>query len=660
MEEASRPLVAWRELAEAVPGAVGVQVGEVFAHVSEELASTLGVEADELVGECWQTLFDESEAARIEADAIERAQTDGQWAGEARFEAAAGLDGPVDVRLSATEGGALVWTVTESIGRNADRESKPIETTDLSDHPGLAATVLNVLDDVIYVIGEDGESMLWNQELAATTGYEHGEIAEMHPKEFIPADQHEYVPGLMEAIESIDDRRVEVDILTRDGERITHEFKGTTFEDPATGEQYRCGLARDVTDRLERERELERQRDDLATLDRINELLLETVRELIQTASRDAVERALCERLASSEFYKFAWVGERAFDGDHIVPRVSAGEGRGYLDAVTITTDRSETGRGPAGEAMRTAEVQVATLTDATFEPWRAAASERGFESVAAVPLHDDGSVYSVLVVYATREDAFSDREQDGFDVLGRTVGSVIHAARNRELLFAEAVAELEFGITDAVADSVFAHVASALDCMLALDGYVASGERWILYVTVTGADPGHVIESATDDDRIERARTIIEEADGGRLELVASASPLLQTVSTAGATVQTATADSDGGTLVVEAPVEADIRDIVDRVGDVYPSATLLAHREHDREITSIGPPSGLLDELTDRQREVLETAYRAGYFDWPRASTAQEVARSLDVAAPTLHGHLRKAEQTLLADLFDGGEPE
>ena len=57
----------------------------------------------------------------------------------------------------------------------------------------------------------------------------------------------------------------------------------------------------------------------------------------------------------------------------------------------------------------------------------------------------------------------------------------------------------------------------------------------------------------------------------------------------------------------------------------------------------------------MTDRQREALEAAYRAGYFDWPRESTAEEVAESPDITSATLHSHLRKAESRLVETFFE-----
>jgi predicted DNA binding protein len=65
-------------------------------------------------------------------------------------------------------------------------------------------------------------------------------------------------------------------------------------------------------------------------------------------------------------------------------------------------------------------------------------------------------------------------------------------------------------------------------------------------------------------------------------------------------------------------------------------------------------------MDELTDRQREALEAAYRAGYFEWPRESSAEEVAGTLDISRPTFQGHLRKAEDAVLAALFESGDSE
>ncbi|MFB6270658.1 MAG: helix-turn-helix domain-containing protein, partial [Halobacterium sp.] len=51
----------------------------------------------------------------------------------------------------------------------------------------------------------------------------------------------------------------------------------------------------------------------------------------------------------------------------------------------------------------------------------------------------------------------------------------------------------------------------------------------------------------------------------------------------------------------------------------------------------------------LTDRQREVVETAVDLGYYDVPRTAGQDDVAAELDCASSTVAEHLRKAEAAL-----------
>lgn len=60
----------------------------------------------------------------------------------------------------------------------------------------------------------------------------------------------------------------------------------------------------------------------------------------------------------------------------------------------------------------------------------------------------------------------------------------------------------------------------------------------------------------------------------------------------------------------------------------------------------------------LTDRQREVLETAARKGYFAVPRTCTLAEVAESLDIDKSTASTVLRRGEQRLVSWFLTGPE--
>lgn len=52
----------------------------------------------------------------------------------------------------------------------------------------------------------------------------------------------------------------------------------------------------------------------------------------------------------------------------------------------------------------------------------------------------------------------------------------------------------------------------------------------------------------------------------------------------------------------------------------------------------------------LTDRQREVVETATELGYYEVPREATLNDVAAELDLAESTVSDHLRKAEAAVM----------
>jgi hypothetical protein len=57
----------------------------------------------------------------------------------------------------------------------------------------------------------------------------------------------------------------------------------------------------------------------------------------------------------------------------------------------------------------------------------------------------------------------------------------------------------------------------------------------------------------------------------------------------------------------------------------------------------------------LTERQREVLETAHEMGYFEHPKAANAGDVADELGVSGSTFAEHLAAAQSKLLSTILD-----
>jgi predicted DNA binding protein len=69
------------------------------------------------------------------------------------------------------------------------------------------------------------------------------------------------------------------------------------------------------------------------------------------------------------------------------------------------------------------------------------------------------------------------------------------------------------------------------------------------------------------------------------------------------------------------------------------------------DADFSPISP----LNHLTAKQREVLITAYKLGYYDIPRKINSDQLAEKLGIVNSTLVEHLRKAEHRLLVYVIE-----
>jgi len=58
----------------------------------------------------------------------------------------------------------------------------------------------------------------------------------------------------------------------------------------------------------------------------------------------------------------------------------------------------------------------------------------------------------------------------------------------------------------------------------------------------------------------------------------------------------------------------------------------------------------------LTDKQREIMNAAYRYGYYDIPKRISSEQLSERLNISKPTLLEHLRKAERRLFTEIFSG----
>jgi hypothetical protein len=63
---------------------------------------------------------------------------------------------------------------------------------------------------------------------------------------------------------------------------------------------------------------------------------------------------------------------------------------------------------------------------------------------------------------------------------------------------------------------------------------------------------------------------------------------------------------------------------------------------------------PDSPIARLTEKQRRVLITAYKSGYYDFPRRIGSEELARKLNLVKSTFVAHRRKAERRVLTEIL------
>ncbi|WP_266081970.1 PAS domain S-box protein [Haladaptatus caseinilyticus] len=442
-----------------------------------------------------------------------------------------------------------------------------------------------------------------------------------------------------------------------DGERYWISLHAAPLRSLDDELEYIVLIGEDISERKERESAIEEHRDRLETLNRINRLIREINQTLVRTTTRDEIEASVCERLAASDLYQDVFIGEQSLPSGGIEPRTSANVDSDYIARLS-RTDSAETSTGGAAEALRTQELQLITSveSDPRFpDSLRDEALARGFCSVLCIPLVYGETTYGVLVVPASRSDAFSEREQAVFEELGETIGYAIHAAESKKLLHTDSHYELTFDLTET---SAFFITASAdLQCSITLEDLVPSTNKELLYyITLENAPVDSFLELARRQPIVKKARCISTESEASLLEIVfvgASTSP--QVLIERGARIKHAEVVDGRGAFVAEAPADADIRTLTDAVQSVHPNARLTMKQEVKRSVQPLRRQHARLrSQLTDRQQASLTAAYNAGFFEWPRESTGEEVADSLGVSAPTFHQHLRASERKLLAVFF------
>ena len=532
----------------------------------------------------------------------------------------------------------------EAIEQPASTAAEPAERSD--------DTVIGSLltgSDRCALLRLDAEGYVdrWNRGAARTFGYRAGEILGTHVSTFYTDEDVE------RGVPDRTLRAAEGSGLETDGWRVRSD--GTTFfaaervapvRDEEGHHRGFAVLVVDVTEFTAREESTQPTGDEpgdgsLVALHR------GVTNALLEASTHEEIETNVSAAIAEGAGYAFAWIDRRTLPSRHLEWR--AVDGLEPADVETIASllpdpdERDESDDRPASSSVDR-DVTVALPSGGRFAG-----------AIATVPIRSGDTVYGTLRLGSRRSDAFGEVEREWLETIGRQVGHAIAAVRRRNLLLSDTVVELEFVCTDE--RSFFVDVTDRLACRFELDSLVPlSASKHLYYVRLEGTSPADVFELAEDDPGIEDARLIESHEAGYRVEFVVDGSAPTLTLTEYGATVLEAVVEGGEATIVAECAADTDLRTIVDGLRSRFPESELVGKREVERSVqTAREFRDGLEERLTDRQEAALRAAYFGGYYDWPRESTAEEIADAMGISSPTLHNHLRKAQHELLRTFFE-----
>ena len=526
-------------------------------------------------------------------------------------------------------------------------------TEDLREERDFITQAIDSLDDLFYVVGMDGELRRWNRQISEVSGYSDDELAEMRAEEFFPPAERDLVDAAIEETLETGRTVVEFEFLTADGSLIPYELTGAKLVDTEGDPVGIVGVGRDISEKQARERELENQREHLAALNSLNTVVRDITDAVIEQSSRREIERITCEKLAASDSYTFSCIGAVDPDTQDLSPDVLVCEASAPENPKQSTLSDEQPVRDLVRETMRSGETTVTRngFGDHAFSSWQGGPTASDGSSFALVPIVHDTSRYGVIGIHSERAEAFAAEELEIVSQLGEIIGYAFYALERRETL--GTAIELEFRSEQIVRPFKKHRVA---DGGPKLDAVIPLGDDAFLeYWTITDAN-AKAFRKAIAELPQQIDVSLVSTVDGtARFEVNAGPNSIAKLFSDLGGTIKSAEYESDSLVFRGEFPESVDPVSISGAFQELFPDVELVSQQ---RILTQQYLRQIVDENLTERQKTVLQLAHHGAYFDQPRLRTGEELADHLGITKQTFHHHLRNAEATVFELLFD--EPD
>lgn len=416
-------------------------------------------------------------------------------------------------------------------------------------------------------------------------------------------------------------------------------------------------FSRHEREQILRESELE-LKHQTASLERVKELntqIRHLTRTLVRAESKAEVESAICDRLTEADAVVFAWLGVVDPIEAAIELRAWSGADAGYLDSVTHEFDGEEPDE-PAVRVIKTGEpVYIPNCArEMDSVSWRQEAIRRSFKSILCVPIAHRDVIHGVLEIIADVPDAFDKEFRAVMSEVATIVAYSLSSINRKQAIISNQTTEVEFALDDT--RCFFLRAAEASGCDIELNGLIPQEDGGTLgFITITDGELDELTSFLDDSSLIRHYRVLTD--DDEPLVQLRFGGPFIGThLAEYGLMLRRATAGGGTCRLAVSIPPTVELNHAVDIVETMFDNATPVSKREHGLTDTTTMEqlPNRYLGQLTDRQREAIELAYRRGYFETPKRATGAEIAEDMGISHSAFHSHLRTAERQLFEELF------
>lgn len=541
--------------------------------------------------------------------------------------------------------------VTHLIFEGRDITEQVILTQELQRERDFVETALDTLDDVFYVVGTDGGLRRWNSSFSVVTGYSADAISDMQAVDFFPADDAEPISAAIDETLETGDAVVEADFLTADGEQIPYQFTGARLSDTEGNLIGLVGIGRDISEKKRRQQELRQQRERLEALNSLNMIFRDITDDVIEQSTREEIEQTACAKLAESNSYTFAWIA----DTDSQIRKMRtgtemAGRNSNRSECQSALTHLFE--ESPVSTTFKTGEICVSqdVCKDPDFASWSDVRRECGFRSFITVPISHNETQFGVLGIHSERTGAFNQKERDIIEQFGDIIGYVFFAIERTEML--GSALELKFR-SEQLASFFPEHKAETGDLTLEAVVPLEDGENGFVEYWEINANYVDEFRNFVERNESKRKPRLLGIVEGtAQLDVSAKAGSMSSVFAEQGGTLHTASLENNAIQMVGEFPETIEPKMVSNALRGWFPDIELISRK---RVLTPQYLRKSVNENLTDRQKTVLQIAHFGGYFDHPRRSTGEELAANLGITKQTFHHHLRKAESTMCHVLFD-----